>query len=48
MVSKENAYILNVVTAYYRLSERHKKGMAFRARLARTRGLTLEEALEGE
>ena len=48
MVTKENAYILNVVTTYYRLSERHKKGMAFRARLARTRGLTLTEALEGE
>ena len=48
MVTKENAYVLNITTAYYRLSERHKKGMAFRARLAKTRGLTLEEVLEGE
>ena len=48
MVTKENAYVLNNTTVYYRLSESHKRGMAFRARLAKTRGLTLDEVLEGE
>ena len=46
MVTKDNALILNIVTTYYRLSERHKRGMVFRARLARSRGLRLEDVLE--
>ena len=45
MVTKDNALVLNVTTTYYRLSERHKRGMAFRARLARSRGLRLEECI---
>ena len=45
MVTKENALVLNVVTAYYRLSERHKCGMVFRSRLARSRGLRLEDVM---
>ena len=45
MVTKENALVLNVVTAYYRLSERHKRGMVFRSRLARSRGLRLEDVM---
>ena len=35
MVTKDNALVLNIVTTYYRLSERYKRGMTFRARLAR-------------
>ena len=46
MVTKDNALVLNIVTTCYRLSERHKRGMAFRARLARSRGLRLEDVLE--
>ena len=46
MVTKDNALVLNIVTTYYRLSERHKLGMAFRARLARSRGLRLKDVLE--
>ena len=48
MVTKENALILNITTAYYRLSENYQKEMTFRARLAKTRGLLLEQVLEGE
>ena len=48
MVTKENAVLLNLTTAYYRFSEIYQKEMTFRARLAKTRGISLEEALEGE
>ena len=48
MVTKENAVVLNLTTAYYRFSESYQKEMTFRARLAKTRGISLEEALEGE
>ena len=48
MVTKQNALILNITTAYYRLPENYQKKMTFRARLAKTRGISLEEALEGE
>ena len=48
MVTKENAVLLNLTTAYYRFSESYQKEMTFRARLAKTRGISLEEALEGE
>ena len=46
IVTKENASVLNIVTTYYRLSERYKRGMTFRARLARSRGLRLEDVLK--
>ena len=46
MVTKDNALVLNIVTTYYRLSERYKRGMTFRARLARSRGLRLEDVLK--
>ena len=45
MVTKENAMLLDVITAYYRLSERYRRGMTFRARLARSRGLRLEDVM---
>ena len=48
MVTKDNALILNITTAYYQLSESYQKEMTFRARLAKTRGLSLEQVLEGE
>lgn len=48
MVTKENAVVLNLTTVYYRFSESYQKEMTFRARLAKTRGISLEEALEGE
>ena len=45
MVTKDNAMLLDVITAYYRLSERYRRGMTFRARLARSRGLRLEDVM---
>lgn len=45
MVTKNNAMMLDIVTAYYRLSERYRRGMNFRARLARSRGLRLEDVM---
>lgn len=45
MVTKDNAVVLNTVTAYYRLSESYKKEMVFRSRLARSRGLRLEDVM---
>ena len=48
MVTKENAVVLNLTTVYYRFSESYQKEITFRARLAKTRGISLEEALEGE
>ena len=45
MVTKDNAILLDVITAYYRLSERYRRGMTFRARLARSRGLRLEDVM---
>ena len=46
MVTKDNALVLNIMTTYYRLSERYKREMVFRARLARSRGLRLEDVLD--
>lgn len=46
MVTKDNAMLLDTVTAYYRLSERYRRGMTFRARLARSRGLRLEDVMD--
>ena len=48
MVTKGNALMLNITTVYYRISESYHREMTFRARLAKTRGLSLEEVLEGE
>ena len=45
MVTKDNALVLNTVTAHYRLSESYKKEMFFRSRLARSRGLRLEDVM---
>lgn len=45
LVTKNNAMLLDVVTAYYRLSERYKRSLSFRARLARSRGLRLEDVM---
>ena len=45
MVRKDNAYILNVTTSYYRLADNYEKYLLFRSRLAKTRGLSLEEVL---
>lgn len=45
MVRKDNAYILNVTTAYYRLDDNYDKYLLLRSRLAKTRGLSLEEVL---
>lgn len=45
MVTKDNALMLNTVTAYYRLSDFYKKEMVFRSRLARSRGLRLEDVM---
>lgn len=45
MVRKDNAYILNVTTAYYRLDDNYDKYLLFRSRLAKTRGLSLKEVL---
>ena len=45
MVTKDNALVLNTVTAHYKLSDAYKKMMIFRNRLARSRGLRLEDVL---
>lgn len=46
MVTKDNALVLNTVTAHYRLSDFYKKKTIFRSRLARSRGLRLEDVME--
>jgi len=48
MVTKENAVVLNIVTAYEQTTESDDRRMIFRTRLAKTRGLSLEQVLEGE
>ncbi len=48
MITKENAVVLNVITAYEQTNESYHRQITFRARLAKTRGLSLEEVLEGE
>lgn len=51
MVTKTNAYIWNATTIFYRLREDKKKskvsqeGLQFRVRLAKSRGLKLEEVI---
>lgn len=46
MVTKDNALVMNTLTVYYGLSEENDKGMIFRSRLAKSRGLRLEDVLE--
>lgn len=45
IVTKNNAMLLDVVTSYYRLSEKYRRKMTFRARLVRSRGLRLEDVM---
>lgn len=45
LVTKENALVINIGTAFYRVSGQTEKGLIFRKRLAKSRGLTLEEVL---
>ena len=46
MVTKDNALVMNTLTAYYGLPEEDNRGMIFRSRLAKSRGLRLEDVLE--
>jgi len=46
MVTKDNALVMNTLTAYYGLPEEDNKGMIFRSRLAKSRDLRLEDVLE--
>lgn len=46
MVTKGNSLVMNTLTAYYGLPEENDKGMIFRSRLAKSRGLRLEDVLE--
>lgn len=46
MITKDNALVMNTLTAYYGLPEKDNKGMIFRSRLAKSRGLRLEDVLE--
>ena len=46
MVTKDNAMLVNTPTAYYGLPEEDNRGMIFRSRLAKSRGLRLEDVLE--
>ena len=46
MVTKDNALVMNTLTAYYGLLEEDNKGMIFRSRLAKSCGLRLEDVLE--
>ena len=46
IVTKDNALVMNTLTAYYGLPEEDDKGMIFRSRLAKSRGLRLEDVLE--
>lgn len=45
IVTKINACILDTVTVFYRLSESYEKRMRFRTRLAKSRGLALDEVI---
>lgn len=45
LVTKTNALVINLITSYYRLSNRNDLTMRFRHRLARSRGLKLDEVL---
>ena len=45
LVTKENALVINIETAFYRVSGQTEKGLIFRKRLAKSRRLTLVEVL---
>ena len=45
LVTKTNALVINLITSYYRLSNRNDLAMRFRHKLARSRGLKLDEVL---
>lgn len=45
IMTKDNSCILDTVTAFYRLSEFYENRMRFRTRLAKSRGLTLDEVM---
>ena len=53
MVTKENAFIFNTITVFYRLNPNKKEkeisnlGLRFRYRLARSRGLRLSDVIGG-
>lgn len=46
VVTKDNALVMNTMTAYYGLPEEDNREMFFRSRLAKSRGLRLEDVLE--
>ena len=46
MVTKDNALVVNTVTSYYRVADKDARGMIFRSRLAKSRGLRLDDVLE--
>lgn len=46
MVTKDNALVVNTVTSYYRVVDKKARGMIFRSRLAKSRGLRLDDVLE--
>ena len=46
IVTKDNALVMNTLTAYYGLPEEDNREMIFRSRLAKSRGLRLEDVLE--
>lgn len=46
MLTKENGLVINIGTCFYRVSGREERGLIFRKRLAKSRGLTLEEVLQ--
>ena len=46
MLTKDNALVLDTVTAFYKLPDEYKRKMLFRSRLAKSRGLRLEDVLE--
>lgn len=46
VVTKDNALVMNTMTVYYGLPEEDNREMFFRSRLAKSRGLRLEDVLE--
>ena len=46
VVTKDNALVMNTMTVYYGLPEEDNREMFFRSRLAKRRGLRLEDVLE--
>ena len=46
MVTKDNALVLGTVTVFCKISDEYDREMLFRSRLARSRGLRLQDVLE--